>query len=380
MLSPVDPAHYIQPREITQDLEDAGYATNPLAPSQMAIDEAAKRDTDLAAKGLGSFPSWGDIGASEFAPLSPDEQFDALWVSGEIPELTNLPPGEQTLIREEADKRGIDPQLYLEETHRQVQEIIREVDTNSAIEQGLRDILEQPGAGDSSFDQDPLREHNPPEMDLGDAGVHRAGVPSIVELGGDIPMAGSGRTAEAPGFLAPKTNTADIIPEVLTKYGKRRLPASIRLNNMGGISITGAQANIPNTWAARQPGFVGVVKRPANEGGWYAQYATPEDGVRAASTLLIRYGEDGVDTPSEIARKWAVGSRAAYAATTTRFLNEAGFEVTADTPLDLNDPEVRLAILRAKSAHESGFGRPIYNDDVYERALGLGTVMMASNE
>lgn len=193
--------------------------------------------------------------------------------------------------------------------------------------------------------------------------------PSVAQSGGPIPKAPSGGQLEVPNFVKPQENATDIEQSILSKYTNRRLPASIRLNNMGGISITGSESGIGNTWAANQPGFVGVVARPANEGGWYAQYATPTDGVRAASNLLIKYGENGVNTPQAIANKWAVGSTGVYAQTTTRYLKEAGYDVTVNTPLDLNDPMVRLAILKAKSAHESGAGKPIYKDDVFTRGV-----------
>ena len=342
--SPEAPAAYIQPDAITQELEAAGFEPNPLAPTQAQLEEARAADEAFAASPQGQVSDW---------------------TSG-VPDLNALPEEEQTVIRESADRIGVDPQMLLEETYRQVEDIVRRVDAGEDIQ--------------TLLDKPPQAEPEPgSQSSVREGDFHPSGSPSIITLGGPLPQAGSGGTADAPGFVAPMTNTADLRPEVIEKYSKRRVPASIRLNNMGGISITGSQANIPNTWAARQPGFVGVVARPANEGGWYAQYATPEDGIRAASNLLIRYGEDGVDTPNEIANRWAVGSTAAYARTTTRFLNEAGYSVTPDTPLNLNDPEVRLAILRAKSAHESGFGQPIYFDDLYERAVGLNTLAVASN-
>lgn len=372
VLSASAPAYYVQPTEISEDLEAAGFEPNPQAPSQGMIDEAEARDELLTTMGAAALPTMEEGKPLALSPLPPDERFDLQWTSGQVPDLNALPEEEQSLIREEADRRGIDPQIMLEETYNQVDAIIREVEAGSAIEQGLEDILGTPPQRLPDVPPPGQTQANPDIFNL-------SGQPSVIHDGGVIPSAGSGGTAETPNFVPPLTNTADLLPEVITKYSRRRVPASIRLNNMGGISILGSASNIPNTWAARQPGFVGVVARPANEGGWYAQYATPEDGIRAASNLLIRYGEDGVDTPAEIANKWAVGSTAAYAATTTRFLNEAGFDVTKDTPLNLNDPEVRLAILRAKSAHESGFGRPIYNDAVYQRALQAPALAVASN-
>lgn len=149
---------------------------------------------------------------------------------------------------------------------------------------------------------------------------------------------------------------------------RKSVPVSIRNNNMGAISITGS---IDKSWAARQPGFVGTSPRPKNEGGHYAKYATPEHGVAAASNLLKRYGSNGINTPIEIVSKWAAAGHEAYARTLVKYLNQAGFNVDKDTALDLNNKRVRLAILKAKSAHESGLGKPVYKSDVFLRGVDM---------
>lgn len=168
-------------------------------------------------------------------------------------------------------------------------------------------------------------------------------------------------------FVEPKNNP-DVDPAVMAKYANRRVPVSIRNNNMGAVSIIG---NIENSWAARQPGFVGVTARPANEGGYYAKYATPQHGVAAASKLLENYGKQGVDSPAAIVRKWSASTAAhnVYAKTLVNYLKEAGYEVDATTRLDLSDPNIRLAILKAKSSHESGAGRPVYSDAVFKAGV-----------
>lgn len=172
---------------------------------------------------------------------------------------------------------------------------------------------------------------------------------------------------DATGFEDP-TTSPKINPEVQQNFAGKRLPVSIRNNNMGAISITG---NIDDSWAAQQPGFIGVTKRPANEGGYYAKYATPEDGIRAASNLLIRYGNQGVNTPAAIVKKWSTDTDAhnAYARTIVSYLKAGGYDVDKTTPLDLNDPSVRLAVLMAKSEHESGAGKPVYKASVFTSAI-----------
>lgn len=171
-----------------------------------------------------------------------------------------------------------------------------------------------------------------------------------------------------PASFTPASDNPDVDQEVMQRFRGRRVPVSIRNNNMGAISITG---DIASSWAAKQPGFVGVSKRPANEGGYYAAFSTPEAGVAAASKLLQQYGESGTNTASKIVRKWSADKSAhnAYANTLVKFLNEAGYEVDSTTQLDLNDPNVRLAILKAKSSHESGAGKQVYSNAVFERGV-----------
>lgn len=168
-------------------------------------------------------------------------------------------------------------------------------------------------------------------------------------------------------FIEPTSNPS-VNKEVLDRFAGRRLPVSIRNNNMGAVSITG---NIDSSWAAKQPGFVGVTARPANEGGYYAKYATPEHGVAAASKLLELYGRQGVDSPGAIVRKWSAdrAAHASYANTLVKYLKEAGFDASPNTRIDLSDPKVRLAVLKAKSSHEAGAGRPVYTDQTFLRGV-----------
>lgn len=76
-----------------------------------------------------------------------------------------------------------------------------------------------------------------------------------------------------------------------------------------------------------------------------------------------------MNTPEAIVKKWSTDTKAhgAYARTLSKYLTEAGVEAGVDTPLDLSDPKVRVAVLKAKSAHESGAGVPVYADAVFER-------------
>lgn len=180
-----------------------------------------------------------------------------------------------------------------------------------------------------------------------------------------------------PAAFVPAADNPDVDAAVMARFAGRRVPVSIRNNNMGAVSITGP---VKSSWAAKQPGFVGVTKRPAAEGGYYAVYATPEDGVAAASKLLENYGNSGVDTPTKIVKKWSEDTKAhnAYAKKLVVYLTKGGFKVDEDTQLDLSDPAVRLAILKAKSDHEAGAGRPVYAESVFISGVSGGSNMLAS--
>jgi hypothetical protein len=176
-------------------------------------------------------------------------------------------------------------------------------------------------------------------------------------------------TSIKQGYFEEPMKSPKVAPEVVARYRSgRHIPVSIRNNNPAAISFTG---NELASFAARQPGYAGKSKRPANEGGWYAKFSTPEAGIAAASKLLERYGSKGVDTPYAIVKKWSTGATAwnSYAHTLVKYLKAAGWDGDINTRLDLSNPEVRKAILMAQSAHESGIGKPVYNEDVYSRAL-----------
>ena len=165
-------------------------------------------------------------------------------------------------------------------------------------------------------------------------------------------------------FMDPMTS-GKLRPEIVSKYQGKRLPVSIRNNNMGAISLK----DDSNTFVTDMPGYLDKTERPANEGGYYARYATPEHGVAAASRNLESYARQGVNTPSAIVLKWADDGNQNYINTVVKYLNDAGYEVNQNSTLDLTDPKVRMAILKGKSAFESGAGMPVYTDEVFETGV-----------
>lgn len=175
-------------------------------------------------------------------------------------------------------------------------------------------------------------------------------------------------------FEPPMTG-GKVDPAIVAKYegkSESKIPISIRANNMGAISIFN-----DDNWVTKLPGYVGKVARPAAEGGYYAKFATPEAGVHAASILLERYGKAGTDTPTEIVRKWSADPNAwaGYAKTIAQFTG-AGVNDT----LDLSDPHVRKLVLMAQSQYESGVGRPVYNEKVFDIGVSASENSLASSD
>lgn len=258
----------------------------------------------------------------------------------EIPPLESLPEDQREAINTLAERHGVDPETAQRDIWSKVQELIdREAEEGAPSE---------PGTNIDSTTTNAI-----PEDIKGDLSSLYEHPPQVQEA------------SLATAYVNPKDNPS-VAVEVLDRFAGKRLPVSLRNNNMGAISITG---NIEASWAAKQPGFVGTTKRPASEGGHYAKFATPEHGVAAASRLLESYGKQGVDTPESIVKKWSADASAhdAYAKTLVAYLDKEGIEADTTTALDLSKPEVRIAVLKAITAHESGAGIPAYSDEVFER-------------
>lgn len=197
-------------------------------------------------------------------------------------------------------------------------------------------------------------------------GVGAVRRPGLTGPSADPSHRGEDNTRKDPGdtgFVDPRSNP-DVNPKVLKKYEGRQLPVVIRNNNPAALSLQYPGSG--REFAEKMPGYIGATPRPANEGGYYAKYATPEHGIYANSQLLKNYGRSGVNTPDAIVRKWST-DRSAWPAYSQKLQQALG--VGGGDQVDLNDPEVRRKILMAKSAHESGAGQPIYNEDTFKRGV-----------
>lgn len=146
-----------------------------------------------------------------------------------------------------------------------------------------------------------------------------------------------------------------------TGAGGKRTPVAIRNFNPGAISLGDS-----NAFVEGMPGYAGKTPRPRNEGGYYALFESPEAGVNAAAMNLRSYGRKGINTPDQIVRRWSTdpGAHSAYS---KRLQSALG--VSGKTPVDLNDHDVLAKIIAAKSAHESGRGKAIYDEETFRRGV-----------
>ena len=132
----------------------------------------------------------------------------------------------------------------------------------------------------------------------------------------------------------PPTRTVGLPPGGVTA------PRGIRNNNPGNIE--------DGDFARSQPGYVGG-------DGRFAQFATPEDGRAAASSLLGSYGRRGVNTLSGIIHRWAPPSDKNDTGSYIKAVSRAtGF--APDEPLDMADPTVREKVASAIGQYENGPG------------------------
>lgn len=162
----------------------------------------------------------------------------------------------------------------------------------------------------------------------------------------------------ANAFLDP-LSSGKLSPQVAARYESgRRLPVSIRNNNMGAISMGSARG-----WGSTQPGFLGITPRPAREGGYYAKYAAPEYGIAAADANLQRLAGKGLNTINKLVNVWAA-EPGNYAQVLSKYVGAGPNDV-----LDMSDPNVRVKVLMGMSAHESGVGVPVYKPEVFYAAV-----------
>jgi hypothetical protein len=137
------------------------------------------------------------------------------------------------------------------------------------------------------------------------------------------------------------------------QFGDKRLPRGIRNNNPGNIEA--------GKFAATIPGFQG-------SDGRFARYEMPEQGIQAADKLLLSYANRGLNTVAGIVNRWAPPSENDTGAYANSVAREIG--VDPNQPLDMSNPQIRSAIIKAKIRVENG--KQPYGDEVFARAYGTG--------
>jgi hypothetical protein len=212
---------------------------------------------------------------------------------------------------------------------------------------------------------------------VGEAGPERLGSggrsgivgrPSVVKAG-DSPVVVTPQTNPA-NYVSP-LNNPNVNPETLEKYSGRALPASIRMNNPGGISSSTKWGGYPGD--PRPGGEAAGAPKGRN---WYTKFNTPEEGIQAQGRILADYGTNrGQDTLEKIiwgpkgaghpSGGWADRGQAEYVSHLSKLMNNLDPKQKVDT----SDPNFQLEYIKAASIHESGAGRLPYTQETYSRAL-----------
>ena len=155
------------------------------------------------------------------------------------------------------------------------------------------------------------------------------------------------QAAVAQGNMAANSGKQSVTP--FTGYDAQGMPQAT--NNLAMTGNPAAQNLIPGQ-GQPQMGLGGRSNNPLNmqPGGQEARYANPMAGYVAASDNLANYGRQGVNTVSAIVKHWAGGTAPPeYTASVARQLG-----VDPNQPLNLQDPNVRGALIGAMQPNETG--------------------------
>jgi hypothetical protein len=188
------------------------------------------------------------------------------------------------------------------------------------------------------------------------AGAQRTtGAATVDELVASVAPGDKGKTVAANVAKALKVSPdAPLTPEqverarrLVSGYAQR---TGVELPGSGLLARGLRNANPTNIeagpFAASQPGYVG-------SDGRFAKFATPEQGIQAAATLLSRYGKGGINTVDKIIAKWAPSSDGNNVANYSKFVAKQ-IGVEPNQPLDMKDPQTLLKLAGAMSEFENG--------------------------
>lgn len=141
-----------------------------------------------------------------------------------------------------------------------------------------------------------------------------------------------GRTATGQPYYSGGSNGSGAAPAA----GSKDVPLGIRNNNPLNMRPSA------DNWQ----GMTG-------QNGGYLTFDKPEDGVRAAAKNLLTYNQRGINTPTAITAAWApAGDNNNPKQYAEMLAGQLG--ITPDTPINLADPYMNGATIRAMSYVENG--------------------------
>lgn len=285
-------AEYVQPEAVTEELEAAGFDPNPQARTEAQVMAEQAAAEELAASPQGQMPEW---------------------TQGTVPDLNTLPPEEQTAIRQEADRMGIDPQVLLEETYRQVDELIRGVDQQFEIE--------------NTIENAPVRVNPAPAAPKGNlTPMSGTSLETVIREGRSDPTY----------FALDPQGIVDETPRTSSNwnFGNLTNPNALVIHHTGGR------------------GTVEGVVQTFKERGYPAHFVIDREGV---IHRILREDQKGQHT------------RPAEDGSEINNSNSWGVEIIANDDSDLTPQQVRAALQLSQYLHKS-YGLPL------DRVVGHGNI------
>lgn len=124
-----------------------------------------------------------------------------------------------------------------------------------------------------------------------------------------------------------------------------KTPRGIRLNNPGNIRITKEE------WRGADPN---------GEDKDFVTFTSAQYGIRAIAKIIRNYNKKyNLTTPKEIINRWAPPNENDTESYVKHVADRLG--VSENAPIDLENPEVMVELVKAIIAHENGPG--LFYDD-----------------
>lgn len=166
---------------------------------------------------------------------------------------------------------------------------------------------------------------------------------------------GKKKTKSDPSVSAPSIIPA--VQEAELPKGMKRHARGIRNNNPGNIEFSGA-------W--KQQGAT----REVGNGGRFAAFSTPQEGLRALAIQLKRYDNVGLSTIKDIVTKYAPekeNNTIAYMNAVSRRMG-----IGINTRLNMSDPAIMQKMMNEIIRFENGYNP--YSNDMMREAARFGVL------